>query len=76
MWCEKGWVVVVVGCEIKREVRGSLVKWVSHNEVTYNTDAHRSRNNGFAISTPTKDQYKGDGIGWCALFSHMLSNHQ
>ena len=22
-----------------------------------------SRNNGYAISTPTKDQYRGDGIG-------------
>ena len=22
-----------------------------------------SRNNGYAISTPTEDQYKGDGIG-------------
>ena len=23
-----------------------------------------SRNNGYAISTPTQDQYRGDGIGW------------
>nr|KAG5692526.1 hypothetical protein BaRGS_018731 [Batillaria attramentaria]KAG5693924.1 hypothetical protein BaRGS_008193 [Batillaria attramentaria] len=25
---------------------------------------HMGRNNGYAISTPTKDQYRGDGIGY------------
>ena len=28
-----------------------------------------SRNNGYAISTPTGDQYRGDGIGNCYHFS-------
>ena len=28
-----------------------------------------SRNNGYAISTPTGDQYRGDGIGNCYCFS-------
>ena len=31
--------------------------------ISYSVSLYFSRNNGYAISTPTKDQYRGDGIG-------------
>jgi len=30
-----------------------------------------SRNNGYAISTPTRDQYRGDGIGMLPHFMNL-----
>lgn len=30
------------------------------------------RNNGYAISTPTNEQYRGDGIGKCGAMSDLL----
>ena len=35
-----------------------------------------SRNNGYAISTPTSDQYAGDGIGkYLTTVEHLIKGH-
>ena len=36
-----------------------------------------SRNNGYAISTPTSEQYRGDGIGLClSLVDGYCKHHK
>lgn len=43
---------------IKQSINIKMIKYVDFN----------SRNNGYAISTPTHEQYRGDGIGVLNLF--------
>jgi len=36
---------------------------------------HCSRNNGYAISTPTWEQYRGDGVGIISSHCYLVLNN-